>query len=217
MAAKKTETVKARFQEAIDTYKKLRDFDYVTPLQAFLDEPISESDRNRVQKSFVKGLSERFGPEADFSLKLAFEAADLDSQDPLAREALLRLFAMAHFPSGQKNRGRRKQWDDQRLCCLLSDYDQTKQDHPSSSDQAICEYIKKRFANRYRMTISSIRRKLQDARNPACNNQIDELAAIFGREFRHHGVDWSSAKIRKQTRRCAIEYLSKAWKRGERK
>jgi hypothetical protein len=45
---KKTEPVKTRFQEAIDTYKKLRAFDYVTPLEEFLDKPPSESERKIV-------------------------------------------------------------------------------------------------------------------------------------------------------------------------
>jgi hypothetical protein len=219
--SKKTETVKARFQEAIDAYKRLRDDDYVTPLEEFLNEPISKTDRDRVQRSFLRGVKTRFSPESDHSLKLAFKAASLDPQDPLDREALLRFFAAAHFPSGQKTRGRKKRWGDQRLCRLLSDFDQVKESHPSFSDSNICEYIQKRFPDRYPMTAAAIRRKLQDARNPEYNTEIDTFADIFHELvqswLRRHGGAPSQSEITRFSRRYAISYLSKNWKRVERK
>jgi hypothetical protein len=219
MTAKKTETEKARFRHAIDTYKRARAFDYVTPLEGFLDKKPSESERDHIQKSFLKGTV--FTAESDDSLKLAFKAANLDPKDPLDREALLRFFAAAHFPSSQKSRGRKKQWSDQRLCRLLSDFDQIKESRPSFSDSNICEQIKKRFPDRYPMTAAAIRRKLQDARSSRYNTEIDKFAAIF-RELvesglRRPGEDLSQSEITRFSRKYAITYLSKNWKRVERK
>jgi hypothetical protein len=162
MATKKTETAKARFQEAIDAYKELCSFDYVTPLEEFLDKPLPE--RDRVQKSFLKGLKTRLDPEADHSLKLAFKAADLDPQDPLDREVLLRLFASAYFPR-HKTRGAKTKWTPERWSQLLSDYDQVKKDSPNLNDEKICEKIIKRFGSRYpKQSPGTLRRNLASAR-----------------------------------------------------
>jgi hypothetical protein len=221
MAAKKT-AVKAPFQEVVDEYKKLRDFDYVTPLQPFLDKPISERDRDRVQKSFVKGLSQRFSPESDFSVKLAFEAAGLDPQDPHAREVLLRLFAMAYFPSRQTTRGRKRAWTPERWSQLLSDYDQVKKDKPKFSDEQLCREIVKRFPSRYpkpRPSVkdagATVRRNLAHARNPSKNTRVAELAQLFAiamKKLDPNG-DYPPQKLKKRSELLAIDWLSKAWER----
>jgi len=179
---KKTETEKARFQHAIDAYKKLRAFDYVTPLEDFLDRQPSESERDRIQKSFLKGLKTRFSPESDYSLKLAFKAAHLDPQDPLDRETLLRFFAAAHFPSKRETRGAKAKWTPERWSQLLSDYDQVKKHSPNLNDVDICKQIVKRFPSRYPKPPPSargfaedpgatVRRNLAPARDPASQAQ----------------------------------------------
>jgi hypothetical protein len=229
MAAKKT-AVKAPFQEAVDEYKKLRNFDYVTPLQDFLDEPISEDHRDRIQKSFARGLSRRFGPESDFSVKLAFEAAGLDPQDPLAREVLLRLFAMAYFPSRQKARGAKTKWTPERWSQLLSDYDQVKTNSPRLNDAAICKQIVKLFPLRYPKPSSSARRPAEDpgatvrrnlapARDPAKNTRLAELAQTFADILKaeilklNPKFNFPIQKLNKHSEALAVEWLSKAWER----
>jgi hypothetical protein len=228
--AKKSETVGARFQEAIDTYKKLRAFDYVTPLEEFLDKPPSEPERDRVQKSFLRGLKTRFSPESDYSLKLAFKAANLDPQDPLDREALLRCFAAAHFPSRQKTRGAKTKWTPERWSQLLSDYDQVKKDRPKLNDVDICKQIVKRFPSRYPKPPPSargpaedpgatVRRNLAPARDPSKNTRLAELAQIFADIMKTEihkldpNFDFPIQKLNKRSESLAIEWLSKAWQR----
>jgi hypothetical protein len=223
---KKTETVKARFQEAIEAYKKLRTFDYVAPLEEFLNKPPSEPERDRIQKSFLKGLKTRFSPESDNSLKLAFKAAHLDPQDPLDREILLRFFAAAHFPSKKETRGAKTKWTPERWNRLLSDYDQVKRNNPNLNDVEICKQIVNRFPSRYPEPPSSargpakdpgatVRRNLALARDPTKNTRLAELAQIFADAMRteihklHPNFDLPIKKLNKRSEFLAIEWLSK--------
>jgi hypothetical protein len=230
MAVKRT-AIKNPFQEVVDEYKKLQDFDYVTPLQAFLDKPISESDRDLMQKSFVKGLSQRFGPKSDFSVQLAFEAAGLDPRDPLALEVLLRLFAMAYFPSRQKTRGAKPKWTPERWSQLLSDYDQVKTEKPRLKDKQLCQTVVKRFPSRYPKPAphsarrpaedpgATVRRNLAHAKDPAKNTQLAELAQIYADLMKteiqkiNPNIDFPVQKLNERSISVATDWLSKAWKR----
>jgi hypothetical protein len=215
MATKKTETVKARFQEAIARYKTLRDFDYVTPL--LLGGAVSEVDRIRIQKSFaIQAVT--FDPESDPFLKLAFEAADLDPQDPFAWKILLRLFAVAHFPSKRKTRGRKAEWTSERWCRLLSDYDQVRRENPNANDTKICEKIIKRFNARYgEIGAETVRRNLAHAKNPVRNTEIAEYAEaiseIIESEMYKRDLDFSVSEVKSRSVRHAINWFSEAWKR----
>ena len=220
MATKKTETVKARFQEAIEEYKRRRDFDYVTPLQEIFGETFSKTERNRIQKSFaIQAVS--FDPESDPSVKLAFEAAELDPLDPFAWKTLFRFFAIAYFPSKPKIRGRKTEWTPERWSRLLSDYDQVKEHSPNANDTKICKRIIERFSDRYGdIGAETVRRNLAHAKNPKRNTKVVEYAgvisAIIESEMNELDLDLSVSEVRKRSERYAIKWLSKMWK-GERK
>jgi hypothetical protein len=223
----KTSAVEARFQEAVDTHKRLRAVDYVAPLEKFLNEPISKTARDRVQRSLFRRLQPRFSPASDHSLKLAFRAAHLDPQDPLDRETLLRFFAAAHFPSKRETRGAKTKWTPERWSQLLSDYDQVKKDNPNLKDEALCKKIVKRFPSRYPRppdsargfaedTGATVRRNLAYARDPSKNTKLAELAQTY--------LDIAKAEIHSDSPiqelkaaavSLAIQWLSKAWEREE--
>jgi hypothetical protein len=223
MAMKKTEAVTARFREAVDAHKRLNDFDYVTPLERFLDAPITESDRNRVNKSFARG---RFERESESSMKLAFEEAGLDSEDPFAREVLLRLFGISYFPAKQKTRGPKRKWTPQRYSELLSDYNRVKTEKPKFNDQQICKEIAKRFPSRYpksRRDVkdpgATVRRNLAPARDPSKNTRVAELAEVFAAGMTSEiqkidpNIEIPAKKVKNQSELSAIKWLSKAWER----
>jgi hypothetical protein len=214
MAAKGIATAKMIFTEAVDSYRSFKNFDYVTPIQPFLDEPISESDRSRVQDSCFKT---RFDLDSNYSLKQAFEAADIDPRDPSAPEILLRLLAKAIFPQGKTTRGRKRQWTPERWTQLLSDYDQVKSDHPSVTDQRICAKLITRFPSRYAgIRAETVRRNLTHARDVSKNKLLADLAeqisALIKLEFPKLVPPTSRLKVLSQ--KSAVRWLSKAWQRG---
>jgi len=222
MATKKTETVQARFQLAIKTYKQARDFDYVAPLEGFLDRKLPESECARIQKSFLKETI--CSPE---SLKLAFKAAHLDPQDPLDREILLRLFAAAHFSSKRETRGAKTKWTPERWSQLLSDYNQVKKDNPNLKDEQLCKEIVKRFPSRYpkppgsgrefaKDSGATVRRNLAYARDPSKNTLLAESIKIVADTLKtaNHRLDPNFdvpiQKLNEKSKSLAIEWLSKA-------
>jgi hypothetical protein len=73
---------------------------------------------------------------------------------------------------GQKP-GATRQWTDDRLSQLSTDFLVVKARHPNKSDAQVCALLRRRFDGRYaKMNAGTIRRKLHDARSPATNSRL---------------------------------------------
>jgi hypothetical protein len=111
-------------------------------------------------------------------LREAFEAFNFDQRNPFHWRNLLIYFADAHF--GEPRRaGKPQSWTDEKLCQLLIDFAQQKRATPDKNDSEICRSLKRdkdgKFADRYSgMAAKTIRRKLQDAPNPALNRALGQ-------------------------------------------
>ena len=117
----------------------------------------------------------------------AFKAFDFDPRNPFHWRNLLIYFADAHF--GRPRWGRKPQsWTGKRLCQLLIDFAQQKRATPDKNDSEICRSLKRdkdgKFQTRYsRMSPETVRRKLQDARNPALNGPLRQALDIAMAEW----------------------------------
>jgi hypothetical protein len=152
-------------------------------------------------------LQHRLSPSTDVNqndaLGQAFEAFGLDAKDEEHWRLLLALFAEAYFRP-RRPRGGPKQWDDDRLFRLLVDFAAVKKNHPDESDKKICERIKKnkKFGKRYaRVSAKTIRRRLQDARNPARNSVLKDI--LSARPDGMTAEDWCAG---------VIERIAQRWK-----
>jgi hypothetical protein len=126
----------------------------------------------------LRRLRPNIDPQENQSLRAAFEAfEDLDPSEPEDWRLLLALFAEAYFvPS--RARGGTRQWDGSRLCQLLADFAvvKKKKGNQELKDGKICELVKTTFPKRYRdVTAVTIRRRLQDARDPTQNEILGDV------------------------------------------
>jgi hypothetical protein len=117
----------------------------------------------------------------------AFKEFGFDPRNPFHWRNLLIYFAEAHFGKPRPG-GRARGWTDEKLGQLLEDFDQLKRANPGKNESAICDSLRRdqegRFEGRYKnIDKGTIRRKLQDARNPKLNGalrlELDALVARF--------------------------------------
>lgn len=212
----KSDTTKDRFEKALVRSALWKD--NVKALYKFLESPVSE-ERQSVsfgQLIATGSLDRAFEVEAGSPLARAFEATKLDPNDPFAWRLLLSLFAEAHFPKSSK-RGRKTEWTDERLCQLLSDFDEIKAARAikNDTDERTIKGLKARFPRRYQEELSTLRRRLADARNPEKNDVLNEvaLAARAIAEEDGIGLDFSTPKLRNLTVRLATDWISSRWRR----
>jgi hypothetical protein len=138
------------------------------------------------------------------SLRAAFEAFRLDPKNDAHRRLLLALFAEAYFVASRP-RGGIEYWDSRKLCQLLADFAAVKKTNPDVSDGKICELVKKKFAKRYAgQSATTLRRKLQDARNPAKNWYLSST-------LRRVPPADTRGMTTEQVRDYVIEQISKRW------
>src|SRR6516164_5032190 len=144
--------------------------------------------------------------EQNLSLLMAFEAFRLDPKNDGHWRLLLALFAEAFFvPS--RPRGGIKYWDRGRLCQLLADFAALKKENPNvRTDGEICELVKEKFGTRYTgQTATTLRRVLQDARNPAKNLSLKMALWKLEAQPETRGM------TDKQVQAYAIELIAKRW------
>ncbi len=106
-------------------------------------------------------------------IRTAFDTFGLNPKNPFHWRNLLIYFVDAHF-GDRGEPGRPRDWTDERLCQLLVDFATLNRVHPDKRDTEICRLLKsdklKDFGGRYsEMEVGTIRRMLQDARNPERN------------------------------------------------
>jgi hypothetical protein len=119
------------------------------------------------------------GPDWDI-VRDAFRGAGLDSNDPDHWRFLLKEYIETVHRRARA--GRARSWTDERLIKLASDFERIQHDHPDKSDSDICRFLVKR-EDYSGLTANTLRRRLQDARDPEYNGflarLIDELAAEY--------------------------------------
>jgi hypothetical protein len=179
----KSDTARARFEEALARTTWIRDT--VVPFFLnFLDNPPAGKRSPITFRELlpsgvddilgVGGSLERiFVVEANSPLARVFEKSNLNPKDPFAWKTLLTLFAEAHFPK-PRQRGRKIEWTEERLCQLLSDYDEIKNRRSvtNDTDGRILKDVKAYFPHRYCGAVETLRRKLYDARDPDKNKRV---------------------------------------------
>ena len=113
-----------------------------------------------------------FGTDAsERPIRDAFKAFGLDHRNLSDWRALV--FHLAHvlFPTPRPP-GAPREWTDERLCRLLADVATCKRRNPKASDAAICRWLSKKWSTKP----ETLRRVLQDARNPARNGKLAKTA-----------------------------------------
>jgi hypothetical protein len=207
----KSDTVKARFKEAIARHKELGKIDYFTPLRRFLGVEIDHAPRKL-------SWAEVFSVEPGTPLEKAFQYAGLDPSDPYAWKLLLGIFATAHFATDRRSSKQKTRWGAWQYSRLLSDYDQTKDSmKPGTKDRAIAAAMIKKYPHYKEIRkAETLRRRFAPARNPAENEDIKEWAMHIRKliESQDEFPDLSVEKIKRFANQQAIEVLSRAWKRG---
>jgi hypothetical protein len=158
--------------------------------------------------SDLRRLNPDTDPKRNAALRAAFTAFDLDPSKPEHWRVLLALFAEAYFVS-RRPRGGTKHWSGSRLCQLLADFAaiKKKKGNQKLPDGKICEHLKTDFPNRYRgVKAVTLRRKLQDARDPDKNE-------ILGDVFKARPAD-PRGMTAEEKLAYVIELISKQWKSG---
>jgi len=166
------------------------------PLAMIGDWPLNRCEARNCQQSHNPSLS------------AAFDAFGLDPTEPSHRDFLLALLATVHF-NGSRGRGQPRKWDEDVLCQLLADLATIKQKHPDKKENELCEKLKQDapFKHRYgQYSAKTIRRKLQDARNPEHNDALRYL--LYG-----HGPD---SLMNFERYKLALETIAKRWRNPRR-
>jgi hypothetical protein len=138
----------------------------------------------------------------------AFKAFGLDHRSVIDWYTLVQHLANVLFPTARP--GRPKKWPDERLCRLLADVAAARRKHPNASDTAICKWLEKRYS----VSDRRLRRVLQDARNPARNSLLAEVAlALVTPQIREaaRANEVDEKKLRSRVIWWAIENADKLW------
>src|SRR5262245_47618952 len=134
----------------------------------------------------------------------------LDPTKPSHRDLLLALLASVHF-DGSRGRGQPRKWDEDKLCQLLADIATIKQNHPDKKESELCGKLKEvaPFKDCYRQySAGTIRKKLQDARNPKHNDALRYLLAAHKPVPRGMSLE--------QRYELALETIAKRWRNPRR-
>jgi hypothetical protein len=134
----------------------------------------------------------------------AFTAFDLDPRFPVNWQVLTGL--LAHVLFSKPRPGGLRTWTDEQLCTLLASFASVKRKRPNASDSAICNWLEKRYAS---TSAATLRRRLQDARNPAHNRalaaKVDTLM-LKRRTLANHAA-WTEADDEKARAECLQQVL----------
>lgn len=118
-------------------------------------------------------LSRSVDVERNPALRAAFDAFGLDPARPDHWRRLCALFAEAHFVS-HRGPGQHKKWGGEELCQLWADFAAVKQKHQDEDEEELRKRLRKDARYR-RLTTGTIRRRLQDARNPKYNDILRDV------------------------------------------
>jgi hypothetical protein len=123
----------------------------------------------------------------------AFKAFGLDHRSLSDWYSLVSHLAHVLFPT-PRPRGASRKWTDERLCKLLADVAAYKRKKPEASDLAICRWLRKKWSEKP----ETLRRILQNARNPKHNTELARTVSILQRRLRPDvTVSWVIARADK--------------------
>jgi hypothetical protein len=126
-----------------------------------------------------QGLGLGEGDHWDKPILDAFKAFGLDHRSLSDWRALVSHLARVVFPK-RRRPGAPRKWTDEQLCLLLADVAAYKRKRPEAPDTDICSWLKKKWPKN---TPATLRRVLQEARNPKRNNKLAQMVAIFERRL----------------------------------
>jgi hypothetical protein len=124
-----------------------------------------------------RGLGE--GDHWDKPILDAFKAFGLDHRSLSDWRALVSHLARVVFPK-RRRPGAPRKWTDEQLCLLLADVAAYKRKRPEAPDTDICSWLKKKWPKN---TPATLRRVLQEARNPKRNYKLAQMVAILERRL----------------------------------
>jgi hypothetical protein len=123
------------------------------------------------------------GPEWDI-VRDAFRGVGLDPNNPEHWPFLLKGYIETVLRRARA--GRSREWTDERLTKLASDFARVKHDHAGKSDSDICRTLAKREDDSG-WSAPTLRRRLQDARDPECNGFLDRVIEQLAAEYEVEG------------------------------
>jgi len=179
-----------------------------------LPAPPAPEELPALLKLGVPGLGSYEREAAEKPILDAFKAFGLDHRNLSDWRALVFHLARVLF-STPRPPGAPRKWPGERLCQLLADVAAEKRKRPNASDNVICKCLEKRYQP---LSAARLRRKLQDARNPARNQVLATALAVVGpqilEEARAMHESWTEAdekKLRSTVIRWAIENADELW------
>jgi hypothetical protein len=142
------------------------------------------------------------GPEWDI-VRDAFKGARLDLNNPEHWPFLLKGYVETVHQRARS--GPKRRWTDERLIKLASDFSRVQHDHPDKSDSDICRFLVK-GEDYSELSAETLRRKLQDARDPECNALLDRLINAFATHYEVEG-----GNTREQLRAWLTTGITHVW------
>jgi hypothetical protein len=132
-----------------------------------------------------------------------FRGNGLDPSNPEHWAFLLKSYIETVYRRARA--GRSREWTDERLIKLGADFSRVQHDHPDKSDSDICRILAKR-EDYSGMTAGTLRRRLQDARDPDYNGFLARLIDQFAAEY-----DVEGGNAREQLRSWLTTGFTYCW------
>jgi hypothetical protein len=123
------------------------------------------------------------GPEWDI-VRDAFRASNLNPSNPEHWPFLLKGYVETVHRRARG--GPKRRWTDERYIKLGADFSKVQHRHPGKSDSDICRILAKQD-DYSGLSANTLRRKLQDARDPECNGFLDRLIESLAAEYEVEG------------------------------
>jgi hypothetical protein len=166
--AKKDDTVSKRLAEEIAFAKRIKDGIKNPPSPSLLDLATPDQLDELAASLWLNEKDPVFGP-----VSRAFKAFGLDHRNDRDWYNLAVRLARVLFPIRRPG----KKWTAERLFLLLAQVASYKRTRPKASDTAICSWLLKSYA----VELETLRRALQDARNPKRNSELAQLGNLVAR------------------------------------
>jgi hypothetical protein len=123
------------------------------------------------------------GPEWDI-VRNAFRGVRLDPSNPEHWPFLLK--AYVEIVLRRARSGPKQIWTDEQLIKLACDVASVQCKHPDKSESDICRFLSRR-EDYNEWNASTLRRRLQDARDPEYNGVLDRLIEDFAAQYEVEG------------------------------
>ena len=180
----KKDAVSKRLAEEIDFAKHIKNSKKDSPSFSLLD-LASPDEKEKLAASL---WSDEKDPVLVGPVLAAFKSFGLDHRSSGDWNSLAIHLARVLFT--RRRPGPSKKWTAERLCLLLADVAAYKRKNPEASDSEICGWLHRHNKSYAHESSETLRRALQDARNPKRNSDLAQMAGLLARQVTEN---WTTA------------------------